>query len=174
MNDIALIVKALRFAAYKHRDQRRKNIEASPYINHPIELANVLINEAGIDDVATICGALLHDTIEDTETTPQELESVFGLQICDIVMEVTDDQNLLKHERKQRQIERAAHISKQGRLVKLVDKICNVRDMASAPPAGWSEARKREYVVWAGEVVDRLRGTHAELEALFDRAIGQA
>jgi len=167
--DLKLLLRALAFAAHKHRDQRRKNVEASPYINHPISLANILCNEGYVTDVNVICGALLHDTVEDTETTEAELRSEFGDAIADIVMDVTDDKNLLKHERKEQQVEHAAHISTGAKLVKLADKISNLRDVAHDPPAGWGLQRRQEYFDWAQRVVDRLRGVHPELEAIFDQ-----
>lgn len=156
-----LILKALTFAAHMHRDQRRKGENASPYINHPIALANVLCNEGGITDVNVLCAALLHDTIEDTETTPAELAELFGKVIADIVMEVTDDKTLLKEDRKRLQIEHAAHASYQAKLVKLADKISNLRDIISCPPADWDLIRKREYFDWAKKVVDQVRGASA-------------
>src|ERR1044071_6947855 len=102
--ELALLLKALTFAARKHRDQRRKDARASPYINHPIALADVLVNEAGVTDVEVLCAALLHDTIEDTETTPGELEREFGRDIADIVAELTDNKMLRKRTRKRMQI----------------------------------------------------------------------
>ena len=168
--DLALIFRALDFAALKHRDQRRKDSEQSPYINHPIALANVLINEAQVTDPLVIAAAILHDTIEDTETTAAELETVFGAEVAEIVLEVTDDKRLSKDERKRLQVERAAGASPRAKLVKLADKICNLRDMLSAPPAGWSLERRREYFEWAKAVIDQVRGTHAALEDSFDRA----
>jgi len=170
---ISLILTATAFAAEKHRHQRRKDAEASPYINHPIALARVLSVEAGIDDPETICAALLHDTIEDTDTTPAELRSVFGAAIAGIVAEVTDDKNLDKADRKRLQIEHAAHISGKAKLVKLADKICNLRDVFASPPADWSVARRLEYIDWAAAVVDGLRGTQPRLEELFDALVAQ-
>ena len=170
---LPLLFSALAFAAHKHRDQRRKDDNASPYINHPIALANVLVNEAGIEDPVTICGALLHDTVEDTETTPEELALMFGSKIRDIVIDVTDDKSLDKQVRKQLQIEHAEHACHEAKLVKIADKICNLRDIASCPPADWSLERKQAYFDWAKAVVDRLRGTHAGLEQLFDEAYAQ-
>lgn len=167
---LELVLHALEFAAHKHRDQRRKDVHASPYINHPIALANVLVNEADIHDPDVICAALLHDTIEDTETTPRELAQEFGERIRDIVLEVTDDKNLPKAERKRLQIEHAAHASDQAKLVKLADKICNLRDIATSPPASWGLERQQEYFDWARDVVDRVRGADARLEAAFDQA----
>ena len=170
-NDISTLVSAAAFAADKHRNQRRKGAGASPYINHPIALANVLANEAQITDVVTIAAALLHDTVEDTDPTAEELHSLFGSQITAIVLEVTDDKSLPKAERKRLQIEHAPHLSRQAKLVKLADKICNLRDIRLTPPADWSLERRREYFDWARSVVDGLRGVHSGLEALFDAEV---
>lgn len=167
---MALVLKALAFAAHKHRDQRRKDPRASPYINHPIALANVLMNEAGVRDTKVICAALLHDTVEDTQTTPEELEEHFGRAVRDIVLEVTDDKNLPKAERKRLQIVKAKGLSRRAKLVKLADKICNLRDIAESPPADWDLKRQQEYYDWAKRVIDRLRGAHPRLEAAFDAA----
>ena len=168
--ELALLLKAFAFAAHKHRDQRRQDQAASPYINHPIALADILWNEAGIEEPTVLCAALLHDTVEDTETTEEELLELFGPRIAAIVMEVTDDKSLPKAERKRLQVENAPGISREARLVKLADKISNVRDVASAPPADWPLERRREYFDWARRVVDGLRGVDTGLEALFDQA----
>ena len=168
--DLALLLKALSFAAHKHRDQRRKDAEASPYINHPIALAEVLTVEGGVTDIDVLAAALLHDTIEDTATTFEELRGHFGARIADMVAEVTDDKDLPKAERKRLQIEHAAGISPGAKRVKLADKICNLRDVAERPPAQWDLDRRREYFEWAKRVIDGLRGVHPELEAAFDAA----
>ncbi len=168
--DLNLFLSALKFAARRHRDQRRKDRQASPYINHPIDLADILVNEAGITDTDTLCAALLHDTIEDTETSPDELRERFGERICRIVLEVTDDKNLVKSERKRMQIVNAATCSPEAKRVKLADKIANLRDIADSPPAGWSLERRQAYYDWACQVIDRLRGVDPRLEALFDQA----
>ena len=164
------ILRALQFAAFKHRDQRRKDHAASPYINHPIALASILWHEGGVHDPAVICAALLHDTIEDTQTTAEELQEVFGVKIARIVLEVSDDKLLRKAERKRRQIEHAPHLSRAAKLVKLADKICNLRDVAASPPPTWPLRRRRAYFSWAKKVVDGLRGVNPKLEKLFDRA----
>lgn len=168
--DLKQLLKALTFAAHKHRDQRRKDKESSPYINHPIALANILCNEGHISDIAVICAALLHDTVEDTDTTAEELEREFGAGIRDIVMQVTDDKSLEKAVRKQHQIEHAAHICDQAKLVKLADKISNLRDMVNNPPSTWDLQRRQEYFDWAKAVIDGLRGVNGRLEAVFDQA----
>ena len=165
---IGVFVKAVAFAADKHRTQRRKDADASPYINHPIALANVLANEGGVTDVVVLSAAVLHDTIEDTNTTADEVTAIFGAKSTATVLDVTDDKSLDKHDRKQRQIEHAPHISKEAKLVKLADKICNLRDILAAPPADWSPERKQGYFDWAAKVVAGVRGVHPELEAVFD------
>ena len=163
-----LFLKALVFAAEKHKNQRRKDADASPYINHPIALANILVNEGSITDINVLCGAILHDTIEDTETTKEELIQQFGGKITSIVLDVTDDKTLTKAERKLRQIEHASYASNEAKLVKLADKISNLRDILSSPPKDWTDDRKKEYFDWAGKVVDQIRGTNSKLENIFD------
>ena len=170
MNPTGDILAALQFAAFKHRDQRRKDHAASPYINHPIALAKVLWHEGGVRQGQVICAALLHDTIEDTQTTADEIEAAFGVRIARIVLEVTDDKLLPKAERKRRQIEHAPHLSRAAKLVKLADKICNLRDVADSPPPTWSLRRRRQYFDWAKKVVDGLRGVNRKLERAFDAA----
>ena len=168
--ELKLLLKALSFAAHKHKDQRRKDADASPYINHPISLANILCNEGHVTDIEVICAALLHDTIEDTQTTQEELDTEFGQAIRSIVMEVTDDKTLPKPERKRLQIEHAGHNSDQAKLVKLADKITNLRDVAKTPPPDWSLERRQQYFDWAKAVIDQLRGVHPTLESVFDAA----
>jgi GTP diphosphokinase / guanosine-3',5'-bis(diphosphate) 3'-diphosphatase len=170
---LPLVLEALAFAADKHRDQRRKDAAASPYINHPIALANVLVQEGDVADPAVIAAALLHDTLEDTQTTAAELRAAFGEPIARVVAEVTDDKDLPKAERKRLQVEHAATLSREAKLVKLADKICNLRDMADHPPAKWDLVRRREYFDWAKAVIDRLRGVHPRLEAAFDAAFAR-
>ena len=167
--DLVLILEAAAFAADKHRRQRRKDAEASPYINHPLALADILAREGSISDARVIAAALLHDTVEDTETSIAELESRFGEDVAAIVAEVTDDKSLPKDERKRLQVVKARSKSREAKLVKLADKIANLRDLHSAPPAAWSEERREDYFFWAKDVVAGLRGASPELEALFDQ-----
>lgn len=158
------------FAADKHRNQRRKDTEASPYINHPIAVAELLANEAGVLDVQVLIAAILHDTVEDTQTTHAELTALFGTRVSSIVAEVTDDKSLPKAQRKRLQIEHARTASAGAQLVKLADKIVNLRDLATRPPASWSGERRRQYFDWAKDVADTMRERHPRLTALFDQA----
>ncbi|CAM3681583.1 HD domain-containing protein [Polynucleobacter antarcticus] len=171
---VGKLVNAIAFAADKHKSQRRKDAEASPYINHPIGLVNVLVNEGGIINNDVLCAAVLHDTIEDTETTAQELSSHFGEKIASIVMEVTDDKNLPKAERKLQQIAHAVHSSHEAKLVKLADKICNLRDMLASPPAGWDLVRRKAYFDWADQVSNGLKGTNSKLENILKSLIARS
>jgi guanosine-3',5'-bis(diphosphate) 3'-pyrophosphohydrolase len=173
-SDLALLLHALSFAAYKHRDQRRKDREASPYINHPITVASIIANIGRVDDLVTLMSAILHDTIEDTETTGAELELEFGPEVRKVVEEVTDDKGLPKAERKRLQIEHARTISVRAKLVKLGDKISNIRDVSEAPPADWSSERRREYLDWTEQVVAGCRGTNQALEQYYDAYLQNA
>jgi guanosine-3',5'-bis(diphosphate) 3'-pyrophosphohydrolase len=167
--DISIVTKAMEFAAEKHRSQTRKDVANTPYINHPISLAHLLADVGGITDANVIAAALLHDTVEDTDATVEDIEELFGKEIMDIVMEVTDDKSLPSPERKRLQIKNAAQISQEAKLVKLADKICNLQDMLERPPVKWSLQRKREYFDWAKQVIDQLRGTNRVLEEIFDK-----
>jgi guanosine-3',5'-bis(diphosphate) 3'-pyrophosphohydrolase len=171
--DSNLVLKALSFAAFKHRHQRRKGVKAIPYINHPIALADLLVRTAKISDPEVIATALLHDTVEDTGTTPEELKTEFGSVISKLVAELTDDKSLLPEVRKRRQVEHAPSLSPMARMVKLADKTCNLRDVVQDPPAKWSLKRKQEYFDWAKEVVDKIRGTNVKLEKAFDEAFAK-
>jgi guanosine-3',5'-bis(diphosphate) 3'-pyrophosphohydrolase len=164
------LLSAISFAAAKHSKQRRKDADASPYINHPLQLAHVLASEGGVSDVETLMAAVLYDTVEDTLTTYEELVQNFGATVADVVMEVTDDRELRKEQRKQHQVDHAPQLSERAALVKLADKTCNLRDVASSPPAGWPVERKREYFDWAKRVVDRLPAVNERMRAAFDGA----
>lgn len=171
---LSAVVAALHFAARKHRQQRRKDPDHTPYINHPIELLNILANEAKIDDPVVLVGALLHDTVEDTQTTLEEIAHLFGDDVATVVEHLTDDKSLPKTTRKQLQVEHVAHVNDRAKLVKLADKIANIRDIAIAPPPDWPLERRREYCDWGKRVVDQIRGTHEVLESLFDQAYATA
>lgn len=171
MSNLTKLLQAASFSAKKHRYQKRKGNDAEPYINHPLEVANLLASIGNVTDYEILMAAILHDTVEDTETTAEELTELFGENVCSMVLEVTDDKSLPKHERKQLQIEHAPHLSSGAKHIKLCDKISNVTDVLNNPPDGWSEERKNEYIAWAGKVVDGLRGVNKDLEDYFDRLV---
>jgi len=166
-----VLLKAFRFSAGKHRNQRRKDSVKSPYINHPIEVAQLLWEVGGVRDISVLLAAILHDTIEDTNTVPDEIRDNFGDEVLSFVLEVTDNKSLPKTERKRLQIENALHKSVGAKLIKLADKSCNVRDLLALPPENWSLERRQEYLLWTEQVVAGLRGTNAALEEYYDREL---
>lgn len=172
--ELRFLLRAAEFAARKHRDQRRKDSDASPYINHPVIVARLLADIGGIDDVEVLAAALLHDTTEDTETTPGELEAEFGVRVRELVEAVTDDKSLPKAERKRLQIEHAAHLDADAAAIKLADKIANVRDMAQHPPQGWDATRRAEYLDWAEAVIANCPHRNAGLLETFERALEES
>ena len=163
--------RATGFAAWKHDGQLRKGEGKTPYIHHPIEVTAILAEVGEITDLDVLQAALLHDTIEDTETTAEELESLFTTRIRGLVLDVSDAKSLFKHERKALQIEHAPHLSVEAQTIKLADKISNVTDVAFATPIDWPAERQLEYFDWATRVVAGLRGCNAALEAWFDEQI---
>ena len=168
LSDIGKLLQAVDFAAKKHRYQKRKGIDRTPYINHPVAVARILCENGNIEDIDVLMAAVLHDTVEDTDTTPRELKEKFGEKVMSLVMEVTDDKTLPKQRRKEIQVETAAAKTYNARMIKLADKIHNIRDIAANPPGKWSVKRIKEYMDWAEEVINQIRGTHAALENLFD------
>src|SRR5262249_12601417 len=171
LNTVTSILKALHFAAIRHRDQRRKDVEVSPYINHPIEVAELLARIGGVTDPVILQGAILHDTIEDTQTTPEELEAAFGPEVRRVVEEVTDDKRRPKAERKRLQIEHAPHLSERAKHIKIADKISNVQAVTKTPPVDWPMERRREYLDWTENVVAGLRGCNQALEFYYDQVL---
>jgi guanosine-3',5'-bis(diphosphate) 3'-pyrophosphohydrolase len=169
----ATILGAALLAAEKHSAQRRKDATASPYINHPVAVAEVLARH-GVSDPVVLQAALLHDTLEDTDTTVDELQQIFGPSVTGVVLEVTDDKTLDKAERKRLQIVNAPGISDAAKLVKLGDKICNVVDMAASSPVGWPISRRVEYLDWTEQVMRGCRGVNAGLEEEYDRVLAEA
>jgi guanosine-3',5'-bis(diphosphate) 3'-pyrophosphohydrolase len=174
MTDSVKLVNAINFAAAKHINQRRKNHAKSPYINHPIEVMTLLAN-AGVTDVEILMSAVLHDTIEDTDATYGEIGALFGFKVATIVKECSDDKELGKVERKKLQIEHAETISDAAKLVKMSDKLSNMRDLMTNPPTNWTKKEIDGYVVWSYFVVDKLKGSKGlntilekQLDYIFD------
>jgi guanosine-3',5'-bis(diphosphate) 3'-pyrophosphohydrolase len=169
-NPVLLFARALDFAARKHVHQRRKGELAEPYVNHLSDVARLLAEASKGEDIAVVIAGLLHDTIEDTDTTFAELAKEFGPEVAELVAEVTDDKALPKLERKRLQVDTAAHKSERARMIKLADKTSNLHSMIASPPKDWSSQRKREYIDWASRVVEGCRGVNPYLEQEFERA----
>lgn len=167
------LLQAVKFAAEKHTHQRRKNSDATPYINHPIEVAEHLARVGGISDEDVILAAILHDTIEDTKTTFEEIEGCFGSRVAKIVMECTDDKSLEKAERKRLQIVNAPKKSSEAKCVKIADKTCNLASVLADPPKDWSIRRQQEYFEWAEQVVNGLLGVNERLDASVKSVLAQ-
>jgi GTP diphosphokinase / guanosine-3',5'-bis(diphosphate) 3'-diphosphatase len=168
---VGLILKAMRFAAEKHSVQRRKDSKLSPYINHPIQVAETLWSIGEVRDLTLLLASILHDTVEDTDTKPEEIRAEFGEDVLALVLEVTDDKSLPKKVRKQLQVETAPHKTRSAKLLKLADKICNVHDILASPPENWSLERRKEYLLWTERVVAGLRGVDARLESRYDELL---
>jgi (p)ppGpp synthase/HD superfamily hydrolase len=169
-NPVLLFARALDFAARKHVHQRRKGELAEPYVNHLSDVARLLSEATKGEDIGVVIAGLLHDTIEDTDTTFAELAKEFGPEVAELVSEVTDDKTLPKSERKRLQVETAPHKSPRARMIKLADKTSNLHSMIASPPKDWSSQHKREYIEWASRVVEGCRGISSYLESEFERA----
>ena len=157
------VFQALIFAADKHKNQRRKDLENTPYINHPIEVANFLIKH-GITDSNIIICALLHDTIEDTNTSFEEIKELFGEEIALTVRDCTDNKKLDKITRKKEQIEHAKYIRNNAKLVKLADKYSNISMLAINPPSKWSPEEIIGYTHWGYAVCKNLFGINEKID----------
>jgi guanosine-3',5'-bis(diphosphate) 3'-pyrophosphohydrolase len=163
------ILAAARFAAEKHAQQKRKGASGEPYFNHLLEVAELIAASSGELDVELVMAALLHDTVEDTGVTLQELEERFGSDVAGLVAEVTDDKSLPKETRKHLQVQTAHKKSERAQTLKLADKISNLRAILASPPVGWSLERKQQYFEWARQVVSGLTTPNPVLKAEFER-----
>jgi guanosine-3',5'-bis(diphosphate) 3'-pyrophosphohydrolase len=178
---LSVILKSLDFAATRHRSQFRKGEEKTPYINHPIQVANLLVNEADETDPVLLSAAILHDVVEDTvesvaerDELIEEIRRIFGDEILALTLEVTDDKTLLKEERKRLQVEHAALLSGRAKKLKTADKIMNIRDIVTCPPLGWPRSRVIEYFNWSEKVNQGTRGINQKLDKLFDDELKRA
>ena len=139
-------------------------------MNHLAEVAELVARATDGRDVDLVAAAVLHDTVEDTDTTFEEIAARFGSRVASLVAEVTDDKSLPWQERKRLQIEHAAHASLGAKVIKLADKTSNLRAMADSPPRNWSDARRADYLAWSRQVVANCRGANRWLEDQFDAA----
>ena len=164
---IPALMEATMFAADKHRSQKRKDAKGTPYINHPITVVNLMASVGRITDIEVLQAGMLHDTVEDTDASPEEIEGRFGYAVRSLVMEVTDDKELEKKERKRRQIEKAPVLSPRAKAIKMADKIANLTDLIVSPPAHWTLERRRQYVIWSNQVIAGCSGCNTQLELLY-------
>ena len=171
MNTINKLVEAASFAAQRHTGHHRKGDKQEPYINHPLEVANLLANIGGVNDIDVLIAAILHDTVEDVGVKEQDIVERFGERVAGFVMEVTDDKSLPKEERKRLQVEHAPHLSSEAKQIKLGDKISNIKDVTENPPSNWDLDRRRKYIDWGEAVAKGLRGTNSGLEQRFDEVV---
>ncbi len=172
--ELSQILEAILFAAIKHQGQVRKDESGSPYITHPLMVTQTLWEIGNVRDTRTLIAAILHDTLEDTTTTSEEISERFGEDILAIVLEVTDDKSLEKMERKRLQVVHAPDLSTAAKIIKLGDKLVNCRDILYAPPKDWNLERRREYIQWGADVVARIRGVNPALEKAFDTMLREA
>jgi guanosine-3',5'-bis(diphosphate) 3'-pyrophosphohydrolase len=168
-NDLAAILSAALFAAEKHASQKRKGNAGEPYINHLIEVAQLISSAIPSPDKNLLIAALLHDTIEDVGVTKEELVERFGSDVAELVVEVTDNKSLPEAERKRLQVETAPHKSVRAQAIKLADKISNLRAILVSPPANWDFQRRKEYFEWANRVVDGLTAPNPVLKEEFEK-----
>lgn len=168
MNEPLLeLIRAIDFVARKHSLQRRKGSLREPYVNHVIEVSCLLAEACRGDDLTLIIGGVLHDTVEDTGTSVEELRNLFGDEVAELVEEVTDDRSLSRSTRRELQVRNARRKSERARMIKIADKTSNLRSLLFSPPQGWDRARKTEYAEWARTVVQECRGVSPELEGQF-------
>lgn len=163
------ILAAARFASEKHAGQRRKGAAQEPYINHLIEVAELVVQGNDHLDANLVMAALLHDSIEDTDVSREDLVARFGEDVASLVAEVTDDKSLPKEVRKALQVDHAPKLSERAQTLKLADKISNLRSIMVSPPRDWGFERKREYFDWGKRVVDGLRSPNPRLKDEFER-----
>ena len=166
--ELRRLTKALLFAAEAHRNQRRKGAAQEPYLNHLIEVVDLVVQATGGTDMDMVIAALLHDVVEDTPTTYEDVAASFGERVTELVRENSDNMSLPKAERRRARIAAMALKSREARIVKMADVISNLRAIAVSPPAGWSAERKLGYLEGCRQLVDAGRGTEATIERIFD------
>ncbi len=172
--EINRLLEAIDFAARKHQNQVRKDQCGSPYITHPLSVAQVIWQTGGVESIHILIAAILHDTIEDTDTSKVEICDQFGKNILALVLEVTDDKSLEKIERKRLQVAHASDLTYGAKIIKLADKLVNCRDILLSPPRDWSLKRRQDYIQWAADVTHHIRGTNPPLENAFDEMLQEA
>ena len=173
MSDVLLLARAFAFAAEHHAGQTRKGEAAVPYVNHVADVARRVAEATGGSDARLVAAALLHDIVEDTRATEEDIRVGFGDDVADLVMEVTDDESLPEDARRQAQVDHAPHLSGRAKRLKLADKASNLTEIVESPPRGWSAERKHDYAGWAERVLAGLRGVDPEMERTLEHAIAR-
>lgn len=174
LSPIRLISEAAELAARRHSGMARKGRAQEPYINHLAEVANLLATATDGADAELVAAGWLHDTIEDTDTTCEELAQTFSERVASLVVECTDDMSLPKPERRQKQIEDAPHKSSGAKLIKIADKISNTAARIHTDPTAEERDDLADYIGWATQVVAGCRGGNAWLDEKFDDAVKAA
>jgi (p)ppGpp synthase/HD superfamily hydrolase len=174
MTDWVTVLRAADRAARWHVHQRRKGEAQEPYINHLLEVANLVAEATHGKDPEIVTAALLHDAVEDQAVPIELIAREFGARVADIVTQLTDDKILPKDVRKAAQVQSASRKDPAAKLIKLADKTSNLRGIISSPPSKWSTKRRLEYIGWARDVVAGLRGIWPSLEQKFDEAAAEA
>jgi guanosine-3',5'-bis(diphosphate) 3'-pyrophosphohydrolase len=179
MEPVQHVLQAAHFAAEKHANQKRKGAAGEPYINHLLEVAQLVSSAISEPDPNLVIAALLHDTIEDAGVTSDELVQRFGSDVADLVIEVTDDKSLPKAERKR--LQNTVDVARRSRtfrrsnmraqIIKLADKIANMRSILSSPPAQWNHERKKQYFEWSKQVIAGLSSPSPVLIAEFEKTL---
>jgi len=174
LSPIRLVSEAAELAARRHNGMARQGRGNEPYVNHLAEVANLLSQATGGEDAELVAAGWLHDTIEDTETTYDELTQRFGLRVAGLVVEVTDDMSLPKDERRQKQVEDAPHKSAGAKLIKIADKVSNIRVRMVSAPTCEERGDLLDYIAFAESVVAGCRGENDALDQLFDETVARA
>jgi len=171
---LGILLDAVIFAAHKHQGQVRKDQSRSPYVTHPLAVARAIWEIGQVKDQTLLIAAVLHDTIEDTETSKDEIRKRFGEEVLSIVIEVTDEKSQEKMIRKQQQVTHAATLSHSAKILKLADKLCNCQDILYSPPDNWTMKRRQDYIQWAADVIAQMRDTNPGLETALDQVFSDA
>ncbi len=170
LSALRMVSEAAELAARRHNGMARKGRGSEPYINHLAEVANLLAEVTDGADAELVAAGWLHDTIEDTETTREELAQKFSARVADLVVECTDDMSLPKAERRRKQIVDAPHKSASAKLIKIADKISNTLARIVPQPSEHERDDLADYVAWAEKVVTGCRGVNAPLDRKFNEA----
>jgi len=154
--DAEAVLGAAIFATEKHKSQVRSNEKKTPYIIHPIEVADLVMKIGHVYDKDVLITALLHDVMDDTQTTYEQITSLYGTKVSSYLEEMTSKQGLSLKEQKKQQIMQAFRQNPSVAIIKLSDKLSNLKTLATSPPPSWSRDRIDQYFQWAQTVIENL------------------